>query len=82
MDDSPAGIGRWLRRWEAVADVERSEAVEDELSPSDSLSRALDLIAFVAELHGWPLPGDVVSREEEAAVRESWAKLRHHYRRA
>jgi hypothetical protein len=68
-----------LRRWaddqRASAERERAEARERSFAP-DPIEAALDLIALGAELQGWPVPDDPVTRREDELARERWVRLR------
>jgi len=69
-------VRRWIAGHEAAAERDRMDARAEGPRPERAIRQALGLIAFAAQLHGWPLPDDVVSRREDERAYETWARLR------
>jgi hypothetical protein len=70
------------RRAAAWALAEQREIAERRKAGPDraaAIAGALELIDLFDRLHGWPPPEDELRREDEAA-RESWRRVREHYR--
>lgn len=69
-------LRRWVSDQRAAAERERAEARGRSFSP-DAIEAALDLITLGSDLHGWPMPDDLVTRREDELARERWVRLRH-----
>jgi len=71
---------RTLREWRdarrAAEAREQAERRTTHSSPSDSLRQAVQLIAFASRLHGWPLPDDPRSLDEDQMAYTRWGRLR------
>jgi hypothetical protein len=80
MDSSQ--LRRWVDDKRAVERRERDEARSQPVSCSESIARALALIALYGRLHGWPVPEDGVSRREDSAAYEHWHRLKTRLRQA
>jgi hypothetical protein len=74
MDRS--SLRAWLDARRAAAMREREEACSSPLPAAESLRCAMRLIALSSELHGWPLPEDEHSLDEDWAGYERWSRLR------
>lgn len=73
----PEDIRRWDENQRAAAARERAEARAHPLSPSEAWAAALALLVFDEEMNGSPFDrDDPVTRREDEAMWEAWAKLR------
>jgi len=68
-------LRRWAENQRAAAERERS-AVRDRGFSPDPISAGFELIDLAAELYGWPVPEDPVTRREDELARERWVRLR------
>lgn len=68
-------LRRWIDNQRAVEERQREEA-RDSGYIADPIAAALDLIAFDARLHGWPIPRNPLQEREDEAARETWSRLR------
>lgn len=66
----------WLDARHAAEMREREEIRTAPLSAQASYRSALRLIAFSSEIHGWPLPEDERSLDEDRAGYDRWSRLR------
>lgn len=71
----PEDLRRWVGDQRAAAERERA-AVRVGGFSTDPIAAGLDLIDLAAELYGWPIPEDPVTRREDELVRERWVRLR------
>lgn len=71
-----ADLRKWVSARRTAADTEARLARSERPSPEDALTRGLELIAFAADLHGWPLPEDPECVRKDYAAYERWARLR------
>jgi hypothetical protein len=69
-------LRRWMLARRAGAERERAERRANLLSPRESFALGLELIDFAAELVGWPIPEDAVTRQQDQDTRETWRRLR------
>ena len=76
METSRESIRRWIDSRRTAARRERDVQAEDAPSSTESVARALGLIALAASLHGWPLPSDLSSAREDVRAYERWVRLR------
>lgn len=81
MTTPAAEIRRWVRARRAAEERELAEQSETRGSPGRSLRAALSLIALARARHGWPLPVDPESAEDDARAYARWARLRQLARR-
>lgn len=72
----PEQARRWIASRRAGADREMDELRRAGADPRKAIRQALELIALMKELHGWPLPEDPVSQRENEAARDSWVRLK------
>ncbi len=70
---------KWVEGRRKAAERELLEMRFEGPSPETSIRRGLALIAFYAELHGWPVREDPITRRENESVRETWKRLRAPY---
>jgi hypothetical protein len=75
MSDAEA-LRRWLAGRRATEKREWAEVRRAPLSPEESWRQALQLIAFAADRHGWPLPDDPLSAREDDLAYARWRRLR------
>ena len=66
----------WLDTRRAAERREREEVRGSPLPAQESFRRAMRLIVLSSELHGWPLPEDEHSREEDREGYRRWSRLR------
>lgn len=71
----PEDLRRWVEDQRAAAVRERAAVRAGGFSP-DPIAAGLDLIDLAADLHGWPIPEDPVTRREDELARERWVRLR------
>ncbi len=69
-------LRRWISGYEAAADVDRLELLDNPHSPEDALEHVIPLVQFAMDLRGWPLLEDPVSVRELVSSRDAWDKLR------
>jgi hypothetical protein len=81
MEMNAQSLREWLVARRAAEARERAERLDTPLSPTESLSQALQLIAFASRLHGWPLPDDPRSLLEDRLAYTRWERLRAAWRR-
>jgi hypothetical protein len=79
---SAADLRRWALTRRAAAREEALLAAAERPTPAEAMDRALELIDLAADLHGWPLPQDPTSEEEDLIAYNRWAKLRQRARPA
>ena len=80
---TPAEADLLRRRAAAWALAEQREIAERRKAgpnPAAAIASALELIDLFDRLHGWPPPENDVRRREDEAARESWRRVREHYR--
>jgi hypothetical protein len=69
-------LQEWVEARRKAAEAERLERFHEGPRPEYAIRSALALIALYGRMHGWPPVEDEVSRREDAASRETWARLR------
>ena len=71
-----AALLEWIASRQAAEARERQELREAGANPEQSVAQMLALIALWERLHGWPAPEDPVTAREDAAMYETWSRLR------
>ena len=79
MEMNPRTLRQWLNARRAAEAREQAELRDAHVSPAESLR--LQLITFASRLHGWPLPDDPRSLQEDQLAYTRWGRLRAAWRR-
>jgi hypothetical protein len=81
MEMSSRTLRQWLYARRAAEARERAEWRNRRASPAAALHQALQLVTFASRLHGWPLPDDPRSLDEDELGYIRWERLRAAWRR-
>jgi hypothetical protein len=73
---TPADIRRWVEQRRGAQRREEEELAGKVPPPEQAFARGLRLIALAGRLHGWPLPEDEASRQQDREGYARWARLR------
>jgi hypothetical protein len=76
-----ADIRRWVEQRRLAARREEDEERGNPPPPEEAFARGLRMIALAAQLHGWPLPEDDSTRQQDLEAYARWARLRVRLRR-
>jgi hypothetical protein len=75
----PEDLLRWVESRRAAEQREKLEARQAGPDPSGAIRSALALVALTKRLHGWPVPEDPVTLQQDALARERWDRVRAYF---
>lgn len=73
---TPADLRRWIEHHRTAEEREREDRRGKPLSAEESFARAMELIDLAAELSGWPVADDAVTRRLDERRNAAWRTLR------
>jgi hypothetical protein len=69
-------LRRWVDNHRVAQRREREGTILAGPEPPVAIASALALVALAGRLHGWPMSEDAVDRQDDAAARVAWNRLR------
>jgi hypothetical protein len=73
-------VKKMLRGHAAAAEMKKRILVAEGPRAETSVADALELMALVDQLHGWPGERSTLEERGIEEVRQRWAKIQRHYR--
>ncbi len=80
MEMTAESLRIWLEARRGAEERERDESRRERRTPAEAFEQALQLIAFTSRIHGWPIPDDPLSLEQDRIGYERWESLRKAWR--